>query len=569
MRNPPMLLDLIDKDKLDQIMRSVTKATGVASIITETDGRPISSPYNFTRFCEKYCRSTEEGRKRCYESDMFGGRESARTKKCHIYKCLNSGLIDGAAPIVVEGHHLANVLFGQVLDFPPEREESIERARAIGIRDFDGYLMALERVPLMSLERINDVGSLMEVVTKTISEMAYQKYQLIRHSRRNLSSIVNSVSDCILSMEDDMTLIMANKAGVLFFGMENDDLAGRKFSDLLADEASMRTCYRHISGDLKRGVRMEINATAADGRVVPMQMSLSGFGMPDEDKNGYVAVLRDITEEKRLQQIREDLAGMLSHDLGNPVLSIQKAMSLLADGGLGPLNDAQQEIAGLALLTSRQLYGMVTDFLDIYRHENRRLFLHKTIFDIVQLIRESVEQIRLSAQDKRIRVHFNSSVAHLIVYADYNRLMRVCVNLLENGLFFSPEGRDMQVTVSVMDRTRLARLYPDTGDNESDDKSGCTSQRARRWLLIEFEDQGLGIPEEKQKFIFDKFYSSKHRNVMAKGRKGVGLGLTFCKMTVASHKGVIWVKSPLFESRVMKRRGCRFSIALPIPEGSC
>jgi K+-sensing histidine kinase KdpD len=83
----------------------------------------------------------------------------------------------------------------------------------------------------------------------------------------------------------------------------------------------------------------------------------------------------------QVEQMRKDLAGMLSHDLGNPVLSIQKAMHLLADEALGPMNADQREVAGLALETSRQLYGMVTDFLDIYRYENHRLVLRKTDFD--------------------------------------------------------------------------------------------------------------------------------------------------------------------------------------------
>lgn len=129
--------------------------TGVASIITEVDGRPITSPYNFTNFCEDFCRFTDEDRNRYYASDKYGGRQSAIQKKCTTYRCLNAGLIDGAAPIIVDNQHLATILFGQVLDFPIDRGEAIERARTLNIQNIDGYLLELEKIP-----RVPDSGIL-------------------------------------------------------------------------------------------------------------------------------------------------------------------------------------------------------------------------------------------------------------------------------------------------------------------------------------------------------------------------------------------------------------------------
>ena len=75
------LLDLIDKDKLEEFLEIFTEVTGIASIITEVNGRPITKAHNFKGLCGKYSRSTAEGIRKCYESDCYGGRETARLKK--------------------------------------------------------------------------------------------------------------------------------------------------------------------------------------------------------------------------------------------------------------------------------------------------------------------------------------------------------------------------------------------------------------------------------------------------------------------------------------------------------
>ena len=79
------LLDVVEKEKLEKILNIFTEVTGVASIISEADGRPITKPCNFSGLCRKYSRSTTKGRRKCYDSDSYGGRETARLKKCLIY----------------------------------------------------------------------------------------------------------------------------------------------------------------------------------------------------------------------------------------------------------------------------------------------------------------------------------------------------------------------------------------------------------------------------------------------------------------------------------------------------
>lgn len=550
------LLDLISKEKLDEFLRVFTEVTGIASIITDTEGQPITHPHNFTSFCHKYCRSTEEGLRRCYKSDRFGGQKSARLKKRFIYKCLNAGLTDFATPIIVEGYHLANVLCGQVITEPIDPAQAIENARAIGITDTDGYLKAMETLPSMSHKRLETIANLMEVITHTISELALKKYFSHKHSRQYLDKLVNSVSDGIISTDTEAKITMVNEACVSLFGREEKELMGQSVLTLFSDEASVKNYREQMAVSLKSKGRAVLTALRADKHSFPVQISLAGISDEAGENSGYVAVLRDVSEEKNMERMKEDLIGMLTHDMGNPVLSIQKALQLLVDGALGPLNSGQKEVMTLALGTSHQLFGMVTDFLDIYRDENGHFLLYKSRIDINQIAGESIRHLRFLAHDKTISVRFEPCETLLKIPGDQNRLMRVCTNLLENAIKYSPEGGEISISLTAVNTDHREIAEKLVGRSRFHQLTS-----GHPYALMSISDQGPGIPEEYRHAIFDKFFTIKSRN--EKRRKGMGLGLAFCKLAIEAHGGLIWQESPGGIDGAEKNRGCRFHFILP------
>ena len=551
------LLDVIEKSKLETILDAFTQATGVASIITDVDGTPITEPFNFSTLCQNYCRATKKGRHLCHKSDSYGGRASADTQKIVIYNCLNAGLLDSAAPIFVDGLHVANVLCGQTLDSPISSKVGKERALNIGVTDTDGYLGELAKVPIISLERFQAIVKLMEVVTQTIGEMAFQKYLLYKHSRRYSEILINSVTDCIIATNTAGTISMVNDACVNILGHTRDELIGRPLESLFSDDASKAIYGKLLQSTQKNNPRAQVMVGNEYQPPIPMQMSLSPINIRNQKMSGHVAVMRDITEEKRIEKMKDDIFGMLTHDLCNPVLSIQKAMQLLADKNLGPLNTYQSDIMGLAFHTGNQLYGMITDFLDTYKHENGQFLLRRIEFDILQMVRESIRRIELFARDKHLNLRFASSLERFTVNGDRNRLERVCVNLLENAIKYTPEKGTIEVELSLLN----------SDDAALDEKWVPEFQKKRMgpgtsYLLLSVSDEGLGIAEADQMLVFDKFYTTYFKN--GQGRKGFGLGLTFCKLAVEAHGGQIWVVSPVYEEKVFKRKGCRFSFTLPV-----
>jgi PAS domain S-box-containing protein len=539
------LLDLIKKEKLDDILRVFTEVTGVASIIADVDGQPITQPHNFSALCRKYCRSSKLGRQKCHESDSYGGRQSAKLKKRFIYKCLNAGLLDSASPIIVKDYHLATVLCGQVLDEAIPTSIVTERARFIGVSDIKGYLREFEKIPLMSAERFESIVSLMEVVTLTISELALKKYLSFEYSRHYLDKLINSVSDGIVSTNADTTISMVNDACANMFGHEKEKLIGQSIFSLFSDSASIKSFQKQMKLSLKRNGRAELTAVNADNQYFPVQ------------KNpGYVAVLRDISEEKKTERMKNDLIGMLTHDMGNPILSIQKAIELMVNGTLGKLKLSQMEIMDLALTTSNQLLGMVTDFLDIYRNENGQFLLRKLPIEMNQMLQDSINQLKLLTLEKQIFVNYEPASTPLMLNGDQNRLMRTIINILDNAIKFSPEGGRIDVSsilVKENDGKKAGSMInPDIlGQLKGD----------QQYALATITDHGPGIPKYYQKNIFEKFFTNNPQP--KKGRRGLGLGLAFCKLVVEAHEGLIWTNSPLYGDDGEKNKGCRFNFILP------
>lgn len=551
------LLDLVGREKLDRILKGFTEVAGVGSIISDANGKPITRPHHFTDLCLKYCRSTEEGRHRCYVSDRYGGRESLRTGKPPIYNCLNAGLMDCAAPIIVEGRHLATVLCGQVLDEPFSRKMGLHRARQIGIKDIDGYLHALEQVPLMERERLLNIANLMAVITQTISELALRKYLQEKHSEHYLNKLINSVSDCIISTNVEGVISIINDAGAKMFGYGCEELIGRSIIDLFGDENSKKSYIDRLEDRPKGDCRMEINAMRADRRLFPAQVSIARTNKNDTQSLDFVTVIRDISDQKKIERMKEDLIAMVAHDIKNPILSMQKALEVLINEGIGPLNEVQSEITQLALDTSHQLFGMISNLLDIYRKENGQFVLDKKALDIHEVICESVKHTTLLARDRKVRLTIAVHPEMLHIEADWNRLRRTCINLIENAINHSPEYGEVLISARPID-VNECELWREVPQNSL----GQASWAGEEFVLIAVDDQGVGVPEEYHYAVFEKFFTID--NGGDRIRKSLGLGLTFCKQVIEAHGGAIWLKSPLFVDETSTMRGCRFQFVLPV-----
>lgn len=172
------LTDVIKLDFLQRFQDNFAESVGMASVTIDVDGTPITSPSRYTRFCMNYIQTTECGDKRCAESHRKGGEEAARTGKPVVYEC-HAGLIDFAAPILLEGRLIGTILGGQVLTEVPAEERYRSIAKEIGINE-DGYIMAVAEVPLLTRRRIEAAANVLYNVANSLSETVYHERKLIK-----------------------------------------------------------------------------------------------------------------------------------------------------------------------------------------------------------------------------------------------------------------------------------------------------------------------------------------------------------------------------------------------------
>ncbi len=192
------LTDIIDLKEIQRMQDLFSDATGVASIITNSDGTPLTRPSNFTRLCSDVIRATDKGRANCYQSDRIIGSQNSSGPV--IQPCLSCGLWDAGASITVGGNHIANWLIGQVRNDELDELGMMAYADEIGVNP-DEFRSALAEVPVMTTDRFKKVAHMLFAFANELSEKAYQNLQLkakvteIQNTSLELMEYKNQYSD--------------------------------------------------------------------------------------------------------------------------------------------------------------------------------------------------------------------------------------------------------------------------------------------------------------------------------------------------------------------------------------
>lgn len=205
------LTDVIDLEFLQQFQDDFAKGVGLASVTVDPEGKPLTDPSSYTRFCMDYTHSTECGDKRCAESHRKGGEEAARSGKPVVYEC-HAGLIDFAAPIMLEGRLIGTILGGQVLTEVPQDQKYRKIAKEIGV-DEEGYVEAVQEIRQLSRESIEAAANVLFLVANNMSKSAYQQLKL-KAMADTLSDNLHQVSATMEELAASASDISGNQANL-------------------------------------------------------------------------------------------------------------------------------------------------------------------------------------------------------------------------------------------------------------------------------------------------------------------------------------------------------------------
>ncbi|NMM61825.1 chemotaxis protein [Clostridium sp. P21] len=210
---------LIDLKLLQQFQDNFAKAVGMASISVDNKEGNITNPSNFSDFCMKYTRGSKEGNERCLNCDIEGGKTASKTNKPSIYSC-HAGLVDFAAPIIVDGAQIGSIVGGQVLDNPPDEEKFRKIAKEIGVNE-DEYITALRKIPIVSRDKIEAAANLIFIFANALSQMGYEKkLSIIRSDKfkdiaKNLIKNMQALSDGIHSLSSQVESLVETSDSLL------------------------------------------------------------------------------------------------------------------------------------------------------------------------------------------------------------------------------------------------------------------------------------------------------------------------------------------------------------------
>ena len=246
--NTIKLTDVIDINFLQRFQDDFAESVGLASITVDVDGNPITTPSKYTSFCMDYTHSTECGDKRCAESHRRGGAEAVRTGKPVVYEC-HAGLIDFAAPIMLEGRHIGTILGGQVLTGLPDEKKYRKIANEIGVNDEDEYIGAVNKISMLNPKRVEAAANVLYNVANCLSEMAYHERKLIR-----TTDVLNSNLDKMSATMDRLNIV-GEMAASIGHEIRNPMTTVRGYLQLMQLKDDFVKYYEHFSimiGELDR-----------------------------------------------------------------------------------------------------------------------------------------------------------------------------------------------------------------------------------------------------------------------------------------------------------------------------
>jgi ligand-binding sensor protein len=194
--NQLKISEIMDIKILQEFQDTFSQGFGLASVTVDLDGVPVTKPSRYTRFCKDFTHSTVCGDKRCAESHSKGGSEASRLGKHVIYEC-HAGLIDFAAPILIDGQQIGSILGGQVLTDNPDEEKCRKIAREIGV-DEEAYIKAAQEVPKLSKGIIEIAANFLHIIVNQMANTAYQQ----KHLKALVSSLNNDVQHIAASMQE-------------------------------------------------------------------------------------------------------------------------------------------------------------------------------------------------------------------------------------------------------------------------------------------------------------------------------------------------------------------------------
>ena len=338
-------------------------------------------------------------------------------------------------------------------------------------------------------------GMMTTELKEKLSEVSTQKNQI--------ETILLHMTDGIIAFNRQGEIILINPAAKKFLSIGPED---NTFEDIF-DKFKLDI-------NMEKIIYLE-SWTSTEQRIQVEDKFMNVFFAPFKDEaerpNGVIAVIQDITEHVKLDNMQKELVADVSHELKTPITSIMGYADTLLEGEYD--KETEKKFLNVIATEARRMAKLVTDLLTLSRYDNNKKNVQKESFDLGDLVKKCQDKLAIEIKKKNHKVNCFVTADVPPVYADKYDIERVVLNILTNSIKYTPDGGEIKIYVGF--------VYNDA--------------------YIKIFDNGIGIPEEDLSRIFERFYRVDKARTREMG--GTGLGLSIAKEILDKNGGSIDIKS--------------------------
>lgn len=353
-----------------------------------------------------------------------------------------------------------------------------------------------------SIQNVGEVADLENAFSMMTNELN-QKLSEVNRQKKQIETILLHMTDGIIAFNMEGKIIHINPAAKELLGLSDKDNTFEKvFKKLDIDINMEKIIYldNWTSSEQRKNV---------GGKYV--NILFAPFQDENDRPDGVIALIQDITEHVKLDNMRKEFVADVSHELKTPITSIMGYSDTLLEGDY----DDETRTKFLTVISSeaKRMARLVTDLLTLSRYDNKKITSEVTSFDLGELVKKCLEKLKFEVEKKEHHVECFVTAEVPPVVADKYGIERVVLNILSNAIKYTPDKGNIKVYVGF--------VYNDA--------------------YIKVIDNGIGIPEEDLGRIFERFYRVDKARSREMG--GTGLGLSIAKEILDQNKGSIAIKS--------------------------
>ncbi|WP_078556362.1 cell wall metabolism sensor histidine kinase WalK [Bacillus alkalicellulosilyticus] len=324
--------------------------------------------------------------------------------------------------------------------------------------------------------------------------------------KKKLSSVLSHMTDGVMATDTNGNIILMNKRAEEMLATSNEEAMGKSLPEVLRLSETLAVYDLH---DFSENILLDFSTEEQDYLI---QASFSVIQKESGPINGLITVLHDVTEREKIEQERREFVANVSHELRTPLTTMKSYLEALEDGALQDPELAPKFITVTQTETERMI-RLVNDLLQLSKIDSKDYQLTLTKINFHEYLNRIIDRFEIIAKERDITIKRKFPHTLTQVEIDKDKIHQVVDNIISNAMKYSPEGGS--ITISLVQQGKQVRLG--------------------------ISDEGVGIPRESHKKIFERFYrvdKARARNI-----GGTGLGLAIAKELIQAHGGEIWVQS--------------------------